>query len=158
VYELSRKGCEALLQRNSYGRLGCYSPSEQQVYVVPISYDFHDGSIYFSSIEGDKIEYLRSHPNGICLEVDEIDDGLNWMSVIVRGNFEELSGGDRAVERAAALRRAEKGPLRYLFDPDVADQAKNTLVIGALRIKQLSGRRQRWSWDRSRSLPLSLRA
>ncbi len=158
MYELRRDACEALLARTSIGRLGCYSSLEQQVYVVPISYDFHDGDVYFSSIGGDKIDYLRSHPHGICLEVDEIDDGLNWSSVIVRGNYEELEGGDRVQEKLAALHRAERGPLRYLFDPDIPARAQDALIIARLRPEAISGRKERWTWSKQVPTPLALLA
>lgn len=155
MYELRRDACEALLARNTIGRLGCYSTEEQQVYVVPISYDFHEGEIFFSSIAGDKIDYLRSHPKGICLEVDEIDDGLNWRSVIVRGDYDELSGAERLQEKLAALRRAERGPLRYLFDPDVPARAQEALVIARLQIREMSGRSEVWSWAKPLPVPLA---
>ena len=153
MHELRTEACQALLARNRVGRLGCYSPADDQVYVVPISYDYHDGRIVFSSINGEKIEYLRAHPHGICLEVDEIDDELNWSSVIVRGDFDELHGGDWQQEKPAALQRAERGPLHYLFDADVPERARNALIIGELSIREVSGRRERWSWERR--MPLS---
>jgi nitroimidazol reductase NimA-like FMN-containing flavoprotein (pyridoxamine 5'-phosphate oxidase superfamily) len=155
MYELRRDACEALLARNSIGRLGCYSPADQQVYVVPVSYDYHDGAIFFSSINGEKVEYLRAHPQGICFEVDEVDDALNWVSVIVRGDFDELKGKERQAEKTAALRRAERGPMHWIFDSDLPARAKNALVIGAIRVRDMSGRRERWTWERSTPLPLS---
>ncbi len=155
MYELRPDSCEALLARNSIGRLGCYSPDDRQVYVVPVSYAYHDGSIYFSSINGDKVAYLRAHPGGICFEVDEVDDALNWSSVIVRGDFEELHGAEREAEKPAALERARRGPMHWLFDADVPGRARETLVIGAIRIRDMSGRRERWSCQRPAPLPLS---
>ena len=140
--------------RNTIGRLGCYSPDAHQVYVVPISYNFHDGAVFFSSIGGDKVDYLRAHPCGICLEVDEIDDELKWSSVIVQGDFEELAGGDWVTEKPAALRRAERGPLRYLFDADVPEIARQALVIGRLIVRDMSGRRERWTWQKDTPVPL----
>jgi nitroimidazol reductase NimA-like FMN-containing flavoprotein (pyridoxamine 5'-phosphate oxidase superfamily) len=157
MYELRRDACESLLARNTVGRLGCYSPVEDQVYVVPVSYDFHDGTIYFGSIGGEKIDYLRAHPHGICFEVDDVDDALNWTSVIVRGDFEELQGADREAEKQAALARAERGPMHWIFDADVPERARDAIVIGAIRIRDISGRRERWSWDRRAPLPLSFR-
>jgi nitroimidazol reductase NimA-like FMN-containing flavoprotein (pyridoxamine 5'-phosphate oxidase superfamily) len=156
MYELRHEACEAVLARNTIGRLGCYSPTDQQVYVVPVSYGYHDGSIFFGSINGDKIEFLRAHPRGVCFEVDEVDDALNWTSVIVRGNFEELHGRERRSEKPAALQRAQRGPMHWLFDPDVPESARNALIIGAIRISDTSGRREHWSWSRPTPLPLSL--
>src|SRR5205823_2913971 len=88
----------------------------EQVYVVPVSYAYHDGAIFFGSINGEKIEFLRSHPQGVCFEVDDVDDALNWTSVIVRGDYEELIGEARRAEREAALARAAKGPMHDFGD------------------------------------------
>lgn len=156
MYELRGDACEALLSRNSIGRLGCYSPADHQVYIVPVSYGYHDGSIFFGSTNGDKIEFLRAHPKGVCFEVDDIDNALNWSSVIVHGDFEELHGRERRTERPAALQRAQSGPMHWLFDPDVPDKARKAMIIGAIRIKNMSGRRERWTWNRPTPLPLSL--
>ena len=158
MIELRPEACESVLARNSVGRLGCWSPADQQVYVVPLSYEYHDGSIFFGSINGEKVEYLRSHPGGVCFEDDEVDDALNWSSVIVRGNFEELRGGERLTERPAALKRAERGPMHWIFDPDVPESARDSMVIGAIRIRDMSGRRERWNWERRTPLPLSFAA
>jgi len=157
VNELNSKGCEAVLARNGVGRLGCYSPADRQVYVVPVSYDYHDGSIFFSSINGEKVEYLRAHPDGVCFEVDEVDEALNWSSVIAQGDFEELQGSERLAAKPAALKRAERGPMHWIFDPDVPERARDSMVIGAIRIRDVSGRRERWSWERRVPLPLSFR-
>jgi len=69
------------------GRLGCVDNGEP--YVVPINYVFQDMSIYSHSMPGRKIDVLRAHPRA-CLQVDEIQDDLNWRSVIAFGNFEEI--------------------------------------------------------------------
>ena len=156
MFELSREACDAVLARNTVGRLGCYSPEEQQVYVVPVSYDYHDGSIIFGSIPGEKVNYLRAHPRGVCFEVDEVDDALHWSSVIVRGEFEELRAEQRLAEKEAALARAERGPMHWIFDADVPERARDAIVIGAIRVRDVSGRRERWTWRRESPLPLSL--
>lgn len=158
MIDLRQDACEALLARNSVGRLGCYSPADRQVYVVPVSYDYHDGAIFFGSIRGEKVEYLRAHPDGVCFEVDEVDDTLNWSSIIVRGSFEELTGRERLAEKPAALARAERGPMHWIFDPDVPERARDSMVIGAIRVGDMTGRRERWTWARLNPLPLSLLA
>jgi len=154
MQDMGRENCEALLARNKYGRLGCYSPDEHQVYVVPISYDFHDGAVYFSSINGEKVEYLRAHPKGICLEVDEIEDGLSWTSVIVRGDFVELHGDERLSEREPALARAKAGPMHWLFDADVPERGRDALVIAKMVVRDMSGRREHFTWERQAPVPL----
>ncbi|HVA23923.1 MAG TPA: pyridoxamine 5'-phosphate oxidase family protein, partial [Chloroflexota bacterium] len=94
-----------------YGRLGCFSPSRDEVYVVPVSYRFQDSTAYFACLPGQTLDYLRAHPAGVCLEVDDIDDESDWVSVIATGRVEELSGMEYEAERQLAVSRAADGPL-----------------------------------------------
>ena len=84
---LSETEARSLIAAGRIGRLGCVDNGEP--YVVPINYVFEDGSIYSHSLPGRKIEALRAHPRA-CLQVDEIENDLEWRSVIAYGNFEEL--------------------------------------------------------------------
>jgi len=83
----------AMLGALNFGRLGCVDHGEP--YVVPINYVFDDESIYSHSLPGRKIDAMRAHPRA-CLQVDKIENDLEWRSVIAYGNFEEIRGpGDR---------------------------------------------------------------
>jgi nitroimidazol reductase NimA-like FMN-containing flavoprotein (pyridoxamine 5'-phosphate oxidase superfamily) len=84
---LSETEARNLIAGGRMGRLGCVDNGEP--YVVPINYVFEDGSIYSHSLPGRKIEALRAHPRA-CLQVDEIENDLEWRSVIAYGNFEEI--------------------------------------------------------------------
>lgn len=148
--ELSRVQCEEILRRNSYGRLTCYSPAADECYAVPMSYDFIDGTLYFVTLEGQKLRHLREHPHGVCLLVDEVDNEQSWSSVVATGNAEELAGTERLAQEAQSLRRAWGGALHYLFERYSQDAIRQVLRIFALRITKLTGRRERW--DRA-SLP-----
>lgn len=95
--ELDEVEVTKLLAEGTIGRLGCVDHGEP--YVVPINYLFEDGKIYSHSLPGHKIDLLRAHPRA-CLQVDEIDSGFEWRSVIAFGNYEEIRGTD---ERRTAL-------------------------------------------------------
>ncbi len=84
---LSETEARNLIAGGRIGRLGCVDNGEP--YVVPINYVFEDGSIYSHSLPGRNIEALRAHPRA-CLQVDEIENDLEWRSVIAYGNFEEI--------------------------------------------------------------------
>ena len=84
---LSEAEARNLIAGGKIGRLGCVDNGEP--YVVPINYVFEDGSIYSHSLPGRKIEVLRAHPRA-CLQVDEIENDFEWLSVIAYGNFEEI--------------------------------------------------------------------
>lgn len=144
--ELSRTECENILTRNYYGRLACYSPSQDETYAVPISYDYHDGSLYIGSLEGQKLAYMREHPHGICLLVDEVDNEQSWSSVLAIGDFEEVVGPERLAQESAAIRRAYSAALHYLSERYSETSIREVLRIFALRVRKLTGRRERWDW------------
>ena len=87
IARLSDIEIDNILQNNFVGRLGCTDGSS--VYVVPMNYVYTGKYILAHSTEGKKITYMRSHPD-VCFEVDEVDDIMNWRSVIVWGKFEEI--------------------------------------------------------------------
>ena len=78
-----------MLERQVFGRLGCHAQGE--TYIVPINYVYRDNAIYGHSGEGKKINMLRSNPK-VCFQVDEIVDTFKWNSVILWGNYKELTG------------------------------------------------------------------
>jgi nitroimidazol reductase NimA-like FMN-containing flavoprotein (pyridoxamine 5'-phosphate oxidase superfamily) len=90
-----------LAQRGG-GRLGCYH--DGKVYVTPISYVYDGGDyVYGHSADGMKLRMLRAHPQ-VCFQVDHIENLANWISVIVWGEFEEVTGD------------AEKEAMRLFLD------------------------------------------
>src|SRR5690606_37549403 len=90
--ELNKREIIDLLESQFIGRLGCHLNGE--TYIVPINYVYHNNAIYAHSGEGKKLEMLRANPRA-CFQVDEIDNMLEWKSVILWGSFEELKGVER---------------------------------------------------------------
>lgn len=92
---------ERVLLSATHGHLGCHA--EGETYVVPVAYvyekDGKDEYIYGYTIEGKKIEMLRSNPE-VCLQVEDIRGHASWQSVILWGTYEELSGAaaDHAIQ------------------------------------------------------------
>jgi uncharacterized protein len=78
---------DQVLHAQSLGRIGCYA--NQKIYVVPVTYVFHDGYIYAHSKEGLKVKMMRENPK-VCFQVDAVENMTNWRSVIVWGQYEEL--------------------------------------------------------------------
>ena len=151
MQELSWQEAEAILRRNHVGRLACYSPIHDASYIVPMSYAYNGLSIYLGMLPGQKLEFLREHPRGVCFEVDEITNDQNWLSAIATGNFEELSGRERYDQSPAAIRRALHGPLRSsLYTDNVRtdwQKAEQRLQLCVVRISGLTARQDRWNWD-----------
>ena len=102
IHELTSAECRDVIARAHHGRLGC--AHADQPYVVPFSFHFdpEEDCLYSFSTRGQKIDWMRSNPK-VCVEVDEIVDSVNWISVVVFGRYEETrdSKQDAAVRRRA---------------------------------------------------------
>jgi nitroimidazol reductase NimA-like FMN-containing flavoprotein (pyridoxamine 5'-phosphate oxidase superfamily) len=85
--ELTDTQIDQVLHTEVVGRIGCCS--DERIYVVPVTYVYHEGYIYAHSKEGMKVRLMRSNPD-VCFQVDAIENMTNWRSVIVWGKYEEL--------------------------------------------------------------------
>ena len=99
INEMTGEECRSFLTRTSLGRLGC--AHENQPYVVPIRFAADGGYIYVFSTFGQKVKWMRSNPK-VCLQTDEINGQGDWVSVIVNGEYEELSESQYTSERKLA--------------------------------------------------------
>ena len=97
VRELGNKQILEVLKRVNYCHLAVCDEGEP--YVVPIHYAYHDGYIFIYTTEGKKSRILERNSR-VCLQVEEVHDNENWVSVIVNGEAERITDED---EFAAAL-------------------------------------------------------
>ncbi|HUZ78200.1 MAG TPA: pyridoxamine 5'-phosphate oxidase family protein [Chloroflexota bacterium] len=141
---LSQAMCEAILRRNEIGRLACFSPRQNRAYIVPLSYHYQSGAVYFACLPGQKLDFLREHAEGVCLEVEEVDEEHRWNTVLVTGRFGEPSGHEQIQEGLAAVQRVARGPLRSLFETQISAPSAGHLTVCALRPTSITGRFARW--------------
>lgn len=86
--ELTREQSEHVLRSEMVGRIGCYANGK--VYIVPVTYVFHNNFIYAHSKEGLKIRIMRRNVK-VCFEVESRENIRNWRSVVLWGKYEELT-------------------------------------------------------------------
>ena len=79
---------EDVLKKNVLGRIGCHA--DGKTYVVPINYVYDGKDIIAHSVAGMKIQMMRNNPR-VCFEVDEMTDFANWKSVILWGEYQEIT-------------------------------------------------------------------
>lgn len=108
ILELTKNECVEVLTRLRFGRLGC--ARDNQPYIVPFNFAYHDQHLYSVTALGQKIEWMRANPL-VCVEADEIIDHYHWSSVVVQGRYEELparpeSSAERELAYALLQRRA----------------------------------------------------
>jgi len=135
---------EDLLKQQVLGHLGCYS--EDNIYVVPISYAYDGEYIYCHSLEGVKINTMRNNPR-VCFQVDKMENMANWKSVMTWGEFEELKNGE---ERNKALQNLMDRSLPLItsetvhLSPEWPFPSKDTRAIKGIvfriRVKEKTGR------------------
>jgi nitroimidazol reductase NimA-like FMN-containing flavoprotein (pyridoxamine 5'-phosphate oxidase superfamily) len=88
-----------LLQRESFGHLGC--ARNDRPYVVPMNYAYDGKELYFFTTEGMKTQFIEANPQ-VCLQVEEITDSTHWRSVMVIGKAEQITGKEE-MQRAMKL-------------------------------------------------------
>lgn len=105
IREMSRAECFEMLRGERLARLAC--ANDNQPYIIPVYLGFDEAtnSLYGFTTLGQKIEWMRINPK-VCVEVDVINAGRDWTSVIATGRFEELT--DEPVRTMASARRPER--------------------------------------------------
>lgn len=124
-----------LLAGAHVGRLGCIVNGEP--YVVPINYIFADNSIYSHSLPGLKISALRENPKA-CLQVDEVANDLQWRSVLVFGEYEEIV---RPSERSEILNKMlQRFPMLTPVESAIADDGgAPPVIVYRIKIDRITG-------------------
>ena len=105
INEMTQDACRSVLTRVSMGRLGC--SLENQPYVVPICFAYETDYIYVFSTLGKKIKWMRVNPK-VCIQIDELTNQFQWVSVIANGTYQELPEPQYEVERTHARKLLEK--------------------------------------------------
>ena len=141
VHEMTTQECYEFLGHMRFGRLGC--ARDGQPYVVPIYFAFDGRHFYCFSIPGQKIAWMRANPL-VCVEVDEIVNQLNWRSVVVLGEFEELCDVPSCVNtREYALnllqKRATWWQPAYIAPEPGGAQKPLVPIYYRIRITQVTG-------------------
>jgi nitroimidazol reductase NimA-like FMN-containing flavoprotein (pyridoxamine 5'-phosphate oxidase superfamily) len=117
IQELSREECFAALAQTRLGRLAC--AREDQPYVLPCFFVYDrptldEDYLYSFSSMGQKIEWMRANPL-VCVELDEVTNCDQWMSLVVFGHYEELPTctEEMPVPRGVAMQPSELASERH---------------------------------------------
>ena len=88
-----------MLERASFGHLGC--AHEGRPYVVPMNYAYDGKDLYFFTTKGMKTQFIEENPL-VCLQVEEVADSSHWRSVMVIGRAARLTKSED-LQRAMQL-------------------------------------------------------
>jgi nitroimidazol reductase NimA-like FMN-containing flavoprotein (pyridoxamine 5'-phosphate oxidase superfamily) len=137
---------EAVLQAAQVCHLGLVDGDEP--YVVPVSFGFRDGVLYFhSATEGRKMEILRRHPR-VCFQVEldcrvvpatePCDWGARFRSAIGYGRAEILENPEAKRFGLSVIMAHYAGPGPTFAFPD--RMLQRTAVV-RIAVEELSGKR-----------------
>ncbi|TLP74251.1 pyridoxamine 5'-phosphate oxidase family protein [Maribacter sp. ACAM166] len=90
---LSNSEIITLLKKNYLGHLAYISNGRPSSLPITYYFDEANNAIISYSSEGHKIDSMREN-GSVSLQVEEVKSNSNWLSVLVHGTFEELSGSD----------------------------------------------------------------
>jgi nitroimidazol reductase NimA-like FMN-containing flavoprotein (pyridoxamine 5'-phosphate oxidase superfamily) len=130
VEDMSPAEMHALLQRESFGHLGC--ARDGRPYVVPMHYAYDGKEFYFFTTHGMKTKYIDANPQ-VCLQVEEITDRTHWRSVMVVGRAEEISDKED-LERAMQLITVRNPSLTPAISATQVDNWGRAVDIAVYRI------------------------
>lgn len=141
---------DQVLANNVTGRIGC--TDGQKVYIVPVSYAFNNAYLLIHSKEGMKINMMRKHPH-ICFQVDEIIDQANWRSVVLWGDYEEITDPKERfyamkflISRLAHLRVSETVGVSEMHEEMTTKKIPEHIIrpiVYRIRISEKTGRFER---------------
>lgn len=147
VGKLNVDQLDHVLANNVTGRIGC--TDGQKVYIVPVSYAFNNAYLVIHSKEGMKIDMMRQHPH-VCFQVDEITNLTNWRSVILWGDYEEITDPKERfyamkflVSRLAHLQVSETAGVSQMHDEIAGEQKTGNIIrpiVYRIRISEKTGR------------------
>lgn len=135
IRDLTREECDALLTRNSIGRVAF--GQHDRVDIQPISYVSDGEWIFGRTSEGTKLAALLHRP-WCAFETDSVTDLFNWSSVVVRGTFSIL---DPVVGSLHTYQRADR-LLRTLVPGafSVEDPAPHRHIVFGIFAHEITGR------------------
>jgi nitroimidazol reductase NimA-like FMN-containing flavoprotein (pyridoxamine 5'-phosphate oxidase superfamily) len=141
IQELTDAECRTILEHTNLARLAC--SRGDQPYVVPIYFDFDGKDLYSFSMQGRKIEWMRSNPS-VCIEVDDIVDQFDWTTVVAFGRYEELKETpeyEMLRERAAQLFRHRPEWWLPAVGRVSSHEPSQVPVVFRIRVTSVHGRR-----------------
>jgi len=130
VEDMTPHEMHALLQRESFGHLGC--ARDGRPYVVPMHYAYDGKELYFFTTQGMKTQYIDANPQ-VCLQVEEITDRTHWRSVMVIGRATELTSKEE-MQRAMKLITERNPSLTPAISATELDSMGRAVDIALYRI------------------------
>ena len=144
IKELTTEECFGILAEKRVGRLAC--ARDNQPYIVPFHFVVDGGKYFYAiSTRGQKIEWMRAN-SLVCVEVDEIKNQFEWISLVVFGRYQELpDASEFEIERNHAYELLSRYALwwepAYVTGAHLLLAADDKPIYFRIFIDKITGRR-----------------
>jgi uncharacterized protein len=143
IYDINKEQCLEFVEKTGIGRLAC--ARNNQPYVVPVYLVHKNGHLYSFTSLGHKIEWMRMNPL-VCIELDQIEAPTEWTSVVVFGQYQELSDeAEFKAEKDLAYdllkHRVNWWETAYVSALDHEQLKQSPPIFYRVKISSISGRR-----------------
>ena len=142
--ELNETQINNVLLSQAVGRIGC--TDGKRPYITPVTYVYDGKDIIGQTKEGMKLKLMRKNPK-VCFEVDVMSDMSNWQSVLVSGNFCELTGDEADTARdylfnhvLPLMTSSAVHSHQHEVNGEIDDSNRIKPVMYRIKIKEKSGR------------------
>jgi nitroimidazol reductase NimA-like FMN-containing flavoprotein (pyridoxamine 5'-phosphate oxidase superfamily) len=137
---LSQDECISILDSAKFGRLGL--STDDNPYVIPMSYVYSGGKIYLHSRGGGRKIEMAAKNSSVCFEVDRLNED-RWASVLAFGKA-ELSSDIEAKARMfdAFIKKGIGGHGGKKFQREELEHMEMT--IWEIEVVELTGREGIW--------------
>lgn len=149
IRHLTDKECIFILSNNYIGHLA-YIYNDKP-FVAPITYFYDEklNAIIGYSAEGHKVNAMRKK-SSVCVEVSEIDSVNSWDSILVHGQYEELSGSeakahlhDFSLGVKDLIIRKEQRKLDFISQFSSKIYKDNFPIVFTIKYKTITGKTRR---------------
>jgi hypothetical protein len=144
--DLRPKECIDLLNNNYIGHLAYIS--EGKPFTVPITYyyDQKDSILAYAS-EGHKIDAMRKN-TAVSLQVEEINGVKDWISILVHGEFKEITGANAkfllhefADGVKAIIHKKENLMPQYISEFTSNVYSRGITIVYRIKITKMTGKK-----------------
>ena len=137
---LSPDECTSILDSAKFGRLGL--SSNDNPYVIPMSYVYSGGKIYLHSRGGGRKIEMAAKNSSVCFEVDRLNED-RWSSVLAFGKA-KLSSDIEAKARMfdAFIKKGIGGHGGKKFQKE--ELAHMEMTVWEIEVVELTGREGIW--------------
>ena len=146
---LTKTECLNLLGNNCIGNLAYISSGTAETLPITYFFDEENNAIVSYSAEGAKINSMRENPE-VSFQVDQIKNLQDWKSVVLYGQYEELTGTDAknmlhvfAEGVRNLLSKKENTHLNYLSEFSSKVEAPADSIVYRIKINQINGRKRK---------------